>query len=186
MEKIEQLGQILQTEADLVEALAGVMVQKQQSIVRFDAGSLGTLTQREQDLLVPFQALEGERMKLAEELAGQPDSFSKDASGLLKFHGVYQGDDRDLRKAGAGKVYSAMVRVGKARTAVGSAGRGSFRFLISLMAAVILEGRGVAEEVRRETFERLTRRERGETGGMPPIKISVIAQHRIVDRLRER
>jgi hypothetical protein len=70
MEKIEQLGQILQTEADLVEALAGVMVQKQQSIVRFDAGSLGTLTQREQDLLVPFQALEGERMKLAEELAG--------------------------------------------------------------------------------------------------------------------
>lgn len=70
MEKIEQLGQILQTEADLVEALAGVMVQKQQSIVRFDAGGLGTLTQREQDLLVPFQALESERMKLAAELAG--------------------------------------------------------------------------------------------------------------------
>ncbi|MDP2997198.1 MAG: NADPH-dependent assimilatory sulfite reductase hemoprotein subunit [Bryobacterales bacterium] len=51
------------------------------------------------------------RGTLAEELAGQPDSFSKEASGLLKFHGVYQGDDRDLRKAGAGKVYSAMVRV---------------------------------------------------------------------------
>lgn len=69
MEKIEQLGQILQTEADLVEALVGVMEQKQQSIVRFDAGALNTLTQREQDLLVPFQALEGERAKLAEELS---------------------------------------------------------------------------------------------------------------------
>jgi flagellar biosynthesis/type III secretory pathway chaperone len=69
MEKIEQLGQILQTEADLVEAIAGVMAQKQQSIVRFDSGALGTLTQREQDLLVPFQALEGERARLAEELA---------------------------------------------------------------------------------------------------------------------
>jgi len=69
MEKIEQLGQILQTEADLVEAIAGVMEKKQQSIVKFDAGNLDALTQREQDLLVPFQALEGERARLAEELS---------------------------------------------------------------------------------------------------------------------
>jgi flagellar biosynthesis/type III secretory pathway chaperone len=87
MEKIEQLGQILQTEADLVEALAGVMVQKQQSIVRFDAGSLGTLTQREQDLLVPFQALEGERMKLAEELSGGvPGGRSSEGTPARSIH----------------------------------------------------------------------------------------------------
>lgn len=87
MEKIEQLGQILQTEADLAEALAGVMAQKQQSIVRFDAGSLGTLTQREQDLLVPFQALEGERMKLAEELAsGVPGGPGGDGTPARSIH----------------------------------------------------------------------------------------------------
>lgn len=51
------------------------------------------------------------RGTLAEELATESPEFSKAATGVLKFHGIYQQDDRDLRKQG-NKTFSAMVRIG--------------------------------------------------------------------------
>ena len=51
------------------------------------------------------------RGTLSEELANSESLFSKAAVGVLKFHGVYQQDDRDVRKSGE-KQYSAMVRIG--------------------------------------------------------------------------
>ena len=51
------------------------------------------------------------RGSLSEELENSESAFSKTAIGVLKFHGVYQQDDRDLRKKGD-KQYSAMVRIG--------------------------------------------------------------------------
>ena len=51
------------------------------------------------------------RGPIAEELANDSAEFSKAATAVLKFHGVYQQDDRDLRKLGQ-KAFSAMVRVG--------------------------------------------------------------------------
>ncbi len=49
------------------------------------------------------------RGTIAEELAGDADHLSKDAAGLLKFHGSYQQDNRDER-GGGGKSYMFMVR----------------------------------------------------------------------------
>ena len=51
------------------------------------------------------------RGSLPEELAQNEPAFSGPAVGVLKFHGIYQQDDRDLRKAGV-KQMTAMVRVG--------------------------------------------------------------------------
>ncbi|HEX4227409.1 MAG TPA: NADPH-dependent assimilatory sulfite reductase hemoprotein subunit [Bryobacteraceae bacterium] len=51
------------------------------------------------------------RGTLPEELAQDEPAFSTPAIGVLKFHGIYQQDDRDLRKAGVKQV-TAMVRVG--------------------------------------------------------------------------
>lgn len=51
------------------------------------------------------------RGTIAAELQNTEQAFSKPATGVLKFHGIYQQDDRDLRKAGV-KQYTAMVRVG--------------------------------------------------------------------------
>ncbi len=51
------------------------------------------------------------RGSIAEEIENADPVFSKPAIGVLKFHGVYQQDDRDLRKSGV-KQFSAMVRVG--------------------------------------------------------------------------
>ena len=52
------------------------------------------------------------RGSISEELALPADAFSKPATAVLKFHGIYQQDDRDVRKSTGVKQYSAMVRVG--------------------------------------------------------------------------
>src|SRR5947208_3246850 len=44
------------------------------------------------------QASRGLRGSLAPELAGETDHFSKEGAQLLKFHGVYQQEDRDARR----------------------------------------------------------------------------------------
>ena len=54
------------------------------------------------------------RGDLPEELVDGGDSFSNDSQSLLKFHGIYQQDDRDVRRERAQKKlpldYSCMVR----------------------------------------------------------------------------
>src|SRR3954453_5145928 len=54
------------------------------------------------------------RGTLAEELAQDSDHFSDENKQLIKFHGSYQQDNRDARKArhreGGGKSYMFMVR----------------------------------------------------------------------------
>jgi sulfite reductase (ferredoxin) len=56
----------------------------------------------------------GLRGTIGAELQNPEDAFSQDAATLLKFHGIYQQDDRDVRKAaresGAAKEHSFMVR----------------------------------------------------------------------------
>ena len=52
------------------------------------------------------------RGTIAEELRNDLTYFSKPATGLLKFHGIYQQDDRDLRKQQTSREFSAMIRVG--------------------------------------------------------------------------
>ena len=51
---------------------------------------------------------------LAVQVADAVEAFSADATQLLKFHGAYQQDDRDVRKdrqrAGLGRAHSMMVR----------------------------------------------------------------------------
>ncbi|HEY1336721.1 MAG TPA: NADPH-dependent assimilatory sulfite reductase hemoprotein subunit [Bryobacteraceae bacterium] len=54
----------------------------------------------------------GLRGTIVEELANSQAHFSASATGVLKFHGIYQQDDRDLRKQRPERAYSAMVRVG--------------------------------------------------------------------------
>src|SRR5262245_16946224 len=54
----------------------------------------------------------GLRGTIAEELGNALPYFSKPATGILKFHGIYQQDDRDLRKQQLERLFSTMVRVG--------------------------------------------------------------------------
>jgi sulfite reductase (ferredoxin) len=60
------------------------------------------------------RASRGLRGSIPEELAAPADHFGDESIALLKFHGVYQQDDRDARKAnrqnGTGPDYSCMIR----------------------------------------------------------------------------
>ncbi len=57
----------------------------------------------------------GLRGSIREELEQDTNRFTKDSTQLLKFHGIYQQEDRDLRKerraAGEEKAYQFMVRI---------------------------------------------------------------------------
>ena len=65
--------------------------------------------------LSPVEALKQDsrylRGPLADDLLNDSPVFSKASQGLLKFHGAYQQDDRDVRKGAPEKSYSCMVRV---------------------------------------------------------------------------
>ncbi len=53
------------------------------------------------------------RGTIAQELSEPGDRFGEESVSLLKFHGIYQQDDRDSRRAareGGGKAYSFMLR----------------------------------------------------------------------------
>jgi sulfite reductase (ferredoxin) len=56
----------------------------------------------------------GLRGSIPDELVDERPDFGNEAQALLKFHGVYQQDDRDARKlareTGAGKDFSFMLR----------------------------------------------------------------------------
>jgi sulfite reductase (ferredoxin) len=60
------------------------------------------------------RASQGLRGSIPEELAAPVDHFGEESVALLKFHGVYQQDDRDARKGaretGAGRDFSCMIR----------------------------------------------------------------------------
>lgn len=51
------------------------------------------------------------RGAIAGELANDAPNFTKETTLVLKFHGIYQQHDRDLRKSEAKKEFSCMVRV---------------------------------------------------------------------------
>jgi sulfite reductase (ferredoxin) len=61
------------------------------------------------------ESSQGLRGNIAQELEEPTETFSKESVHILKFHGMYQCDDRDLRrerqKAGKGKAHQFMVRI---------------------------------------------------------------------------
>jgi flagellar biosynthesis/type III secretory pathway chaperone len=70
MTKIEELERVMETEVEVGEALLQLLSRKQRSIVGIQGDLLSSQTVEEQKLLKPLQELEGERMRLAAELAG--------------------------------------------------------------------------------------------------------------------
>lgn len=64
--KNESLEEILKTEAELAEALLGVLRAQQNAIIHFRGSSLTQLIEQQHSLLRPLEQLEKERQKLME------------------------------------------------------------------------------------------------------------------------
>ena len=66
--KNESLEEILTTEAEIAEALLGILRQQQNAIVHFQGSSLTKLVEQQHSLLRPLEQLEKERQKIIEEV----------------------------------------------------------------------------------------------------------------------
>jgi len=60
----ESIEDIVRTEAELAEALLGLLKQQQNAIVHFQDAALTSLLEQQQHLLVPLEALEKERARV--------------------------------------------------------------------------------------------------------------------------
>jgi flagellar biosynthesis/type III secretory pathway chaperone len=60
----ENLEEIVRTEAELAEALLGLLKQQQNAIIYFQDGALTSLTEQQEHLLRPLEALEKERARI--------------------------------------------------------------------------------------------------------------------------
>jgi flagellar biosynthesis/type III secretory pathway chaperone len=69
MGTMSDFAQILQTQAELAEAIASVVDRQRKAIIAFDAGEVERLTLRQEELLQPFHQLEAERARLGKALA---------------------------------------------------------------------------------------------------------------------
>jgi flagellar biosynthesis/type III secretory pathway chaperone len=75
MKTIEELVNVLKTEADLSEALLAVIEEKQNALVHFKVDDVAAAVERERKLLKPIQELERERSEIVENLASEVEEL---------------------------------------------------------------------------------------------------------------
>jgi flagellar biosynthesis/type III secretory pathway chaperone len=74
MTAIDQLSDILHTQADLADALLAVVKQQQAALVHAHLDDLNKTVERESELLKPMQQLEGERVRLTRKITEELSS----------------------------------------------------------------------------------------------------------------
>ena len=83
MKTVDQLVNVLKAEADLAEALLGVVEEKQQALVHFKADDVAKAVERERKLLIPMKELERERSEIVDSLASNLRSVPKEEGRSL-------------------------------------------------------------------------------------------------------
>lgn len=64
MNSLHHLAEVMTTEAELTERLVAIMKQQQQALVNTDALGVAETVDQEQELLLPIEGLEQERLRL--------------------------------------------------------------------------------------------------------------------------
>jgi len=112
---VEDLTSILAAEADLMEALAKVIVEKQQAIVKFQGDSLEENTLKEQHLLQSLQTLERERVlcsgALVKSLALRNGDEPRGPVALTELARSLEGDDGERVTALAGRIRTTVQNI---------------------------------------------------------------------------
>ncbi|HCV41976.1 MAG TPA: hypothetical protein DGH68_00715 [Bacteroidetes bacterium] len=70
MTALDDLHEVIATEAQLTEGLAAILRQQQEAIIHNRAEDLHTLLERSEEMIQPIHALEKERLRLANLVAG--------------------------------------------------------------------------------------------------------------------
>jgi flagellar biosynthesis/type III secretory pathway chaperone len=91
MNSINYLAEIMTAEAELTEQLVEVMRNQQAALVKIDPLAVERATDRQQELLLPIEGLEQERVRLTREVWSQcaqqviDESASVNLASLIKF-----------------------------------------------------------------------------------------------------
>ena len=68
MNNLNHLEEVMATEAELTEQLIEVMKRQQQALVSIDSAAVESTVERQQELLMPIEGLEQERIRLTREI----------------------------------------------------------------------------------------------------------------------
>jgi hypothetical protein len=68
MSSLYDLTAVIATEAELTEQLAEVMRLQQNALIRTDASTIASSVEKQEELLLPIEGLENERLRLTEEV----------------------------------------------------------------------------------------------------------------------
>jgi flagellar biosynthesis/type III secretory pathway chaperone len=68
MNNINYLADVMTAEAELTEQLVEAMRQQQAALVKTDSATIETITERQEELLLPIEGFERERLRLTREV----------------------------------------------------------------------------------------------------------------------
>jgi flagellar biosynthesis/type III secretory pathway chaperone len=76
MSLVKHLEEVMSTEAELTEALIDVMKQQQQALISINASALAESVEKEEELSLPIEGLEQERIRLTNEIVRSADAIT--------------------------------------------------------------------------------------------------------------
>lgn len=100
----EQLRNIMNAQADLMDALTETLAGTQQALLRADGDALAEYTRREESFLRPFHDLEFERERCVREIAGPEGSMTDLLASVPK-------DEREPLESLAKRMRTAARRI---------------------------------------------------------------------------
>lgn len=88
MTAITELHEVIATEAQLTERLAAILRQQQEAIIHNRAEDLNTLLERSEEMIQPIEALEQERLRLANLVAGGTGDIAAQMGQMVSYTNI--------------------------------------------------------------------------------------------------
>lgn len=115
MENLTHLREVMATEAELSEQLLQLMKMQQQALVQLDSITVEQTVEREQELLLPLEALEQERVRLTKEIMTvlAPQRQSEEPVHLNSLMSMLSAEDAHRLSDVRNRLYQACDQVQK-------------------------------------------------------------------------
>ncbi len=120
MSNLVHLAEVIATEAELTEQLIEVMKRQQQALISTDAETVAAMVDHQEELLLPIEGLEQERVRLTREVWNEiaprklPDNSPVHLSALLD---QLQNDEAKKLSDAGSRLHSAVEQMLKVNQA---------------------------------------------------------------------
>jgi hypothetical protein len=114
MNNLTSLAEVIVTEAELTEQLIGLMKRQQEALVNIDGATVTATVESEQELLLPIEALEQERMRLTKEVWNEIASTTiaeNEPIHLSMLVEKLESDDAKILSAAGSRLHAAVEQM---------------------------------------------------------------------------